>query len=305
VESPAQFTRNIHSILFNHYLLPSLLVDPVTGKIVEMNHTAVRFLRLPADRIIGQSLRVLIPPDKSDFLDDMLETVRKHGQSQTIMELRVGRDKFVTAQFDAQSIDTSGGSLLLVTLQGSEGDSGETAVPPAELARMRHHLDGLSELCFGLNNPFQELLSMVELQGNVRLKRAAETASSILRRLRALEEGAMPARKAPKSNPAPAIPYGSPCTKDAVLIIDDDLNIRNLFNNILCQSFPDIHFDLAGDGPAALEAKRLSLSLRAERPGSVEDKFCEAIQGPTTRAVQNWIASHPGVVDYGRAVSSR
>ena len=53
---------------------------------------------------------------------------------------------------------------------------------------------------------------------------------------------------------APRKTYGKPCTQNAVLIVDDDTNVRNLFNNILRIGIPNIELEMANDGQIAVEA---------------------------------------------------
>ena len=70
-----------------------------------------------------------------------------------------------------------GSATLLVTLKGDQrGSLSDTT--DTKVNQLQHHIQSIQELCSGLNNPIQELLSTVELQGNLRLKRVAETSSS-------------------------------------------------------------------------------------------------------------------------------
>ena len=45
-----------------------------------------------------------------------------------------------------------------------------------------------------------------------------------------------------------------PCTKNKILIVDDDINIRNLFNNILRLGIPQATLEMAINGPEAIRA---------------------------------------------------
>lgn len=245
--------QNIYPVLFNHYLEPSLLADSLTGEILEANQAAVRFLRRPPTQLIGQPLTILLPTGQENALDGFLESIRIDGRTQNAVELQLGSGETASSQIIAQSIDMGGSATLLVTLKGDQrGSLSDTT--DTKVNQLQHHIQSIQELCSGLNNPIQELLSTVELQGNLRLKRVAETSSSILRKLRHLENPPGQPRSATQAARVPRKTYGKPCTQNAVLIVDDDTNVRNLFNNILRIGIPNIELEMANDGQIAVEA---------------------------------------------------
>jgi CheY-like chemotaxis protein len=244
---------NIYHTLFSHYLDPSLVVDSTTGEILECNLAAVRFLRLKRDQLLGLSLAQLASTDGDAWLTNFLEAIRVHGQVSARMILRIGNGGSARAEVCADSVDTPEGSLILLTLQGegARGESGEGG--GVQVAELTHRLNAIRELFYGLNNPIQELLSTLELKGNLRLLRVVEETTSILRQLRHIEKPTaplVPADPTPRAGPRGA----KPCTPGSILIVDDELSVRNLFHNILQRGIPNITLEMAGGGTEALAA---------------------------------------------------
>ncbi len=244
---------NIYHTLFSHYLDPCLVVDPANGEVLECNLAATRFLRLKSSQLVGHSIAHLASTDGESWLKNFLEAIRVHGRVSTRMILRIGNGASARADVSADSVDTPEGSVVLLTLlgegaRGEEGDGGSV-----QAAELTHRLNSMRELFYGLNNPIQELLSTLELKGNLRLLRVVEETSSILRQLRHIEK---PMTQLIPADPTPrAVPRGAkPCTPGLMLIVDDELSVRNLFHNILQRGIPDLRLEMAGGGTEALAA---------------------------------------------------
>lgn len=161
----------LYPLLFRHYVDPCLLVDPVNGRILEANCAAVRFLREKRERLAECRLPELVAAGDA-ALAELLEVVRAEGRAAASVQVRVGGGQRRPAEVIAQSVDTPDGTIILFTLRGpakAAAASGEVT----EVARLHHRLKAFRELFYRLNNPIQELLSTVELQGNVRLRRVA------------------------------------------------------------------------------------------------------------------------------------
>jgi CheY-like chemotaxis protein len=75
----------------------------------------------------------------------------------------------------------------------------------------------------------------------------------VLRQLRHIEKPqTVLERPEPARSSSPR--KGRPCTRDSVLIVDDELSVRNLFHNILRRSLPAVGLEMANDGDTALSA---------------------------------------------------
>lgn len=123
----------------------------------------------------------------------------------------------------------------------------------AEKAKAR--LDTITTLAHEINNPLQMLLSMAELEGRRDYLEPLNRMSGVMEKLRSEEDLRAVSYAGDRERyeiPAPA--DTTPARAGAVLIVDDEATIRDVFRNILSAEFPGIEVDCATNGKEAVDA---------------------------------------------------
>ena len=237
---------NPYRSIFYHHCDPILVLDSRTGCVREVNHAAARFLEKEVAEIVDHPFSSLLSrrtlPDAAGFG----EKLRTQGRAEDDWTLALGSGAETTAHIVAQFVQVGTWPSYVVTLR-PPGCTG--VAPPSEDAQTR-----LDALYGELNDPLQEILSWIELQGNIRLRKPAERLTATLRTLRG--EGYRPplANDSERSERFRGFDRRVPCSDNKVLIVDDETNIRNLFNNILRLNVPDISLEMAENGRSAMHA---------------------------------------------------
>ncbi len=238
---------NCYDSIFHHYVDPILVLDTRTGCIRDANLAAIRFLERDMETLVGRPFSSLLsrerPPDAAAFS----ESLRAEGRAEDDWTLHLGSGKESRSHVMAQFMEMGGTPGYVVTLRPPSilREGGAAAI------EAQARIDAL----YGeINDPLQEILSWIELQGNPRLQKPAQRLTETLRTLRG--DGFLP-----PPSPLDAETYRyrtfdrrTPCSENKVLIVDDETNIRNLFNNILRLNVPDLSLEMAENGRRAIHA---------------------------------------------------
>lgn len=121
-----------------------------------------------------------------------------------------------------------------------------------EAAELQARLSLLSNLEYGLNNPLQALLSMVELERRTDYQEHVKQVVEVIRQFHEAMLSMKPivATEAVPEKPAPPSRRESPAK--SVLVVDDEDVIRELFVRILQSHFPDLKVGPASNGAEAV-----------------------------------------------------
>ena len=240
--------------LFNYYLTPCLILDTREGEILALNHAAQRFIRYERKRLIGHKITCLLPKGSTVDSTDLMEQIRMYGHGEAEWDLELGTGEVARTMLSATCFSYSEGQEVLLVLRtvSSEAQSSESL---AKVQRLRDRMEEMKRLNYELNDPLQELISRIELHGDKRYLKPLERITKAMRELRSLEVSTSRAtHTASKARNVMQNDKRVPCTKNKILIVDDDINIRNLFNNILRLGIPQATLEMAVNGPEAIRA---------------------------------------------------
>jgi len=240
--------------LFNYYLDPCIILDLQEGDILALNHAAQRFIRSEKDKLVGRKLSALLPKGSAADPAELMEQIRMFGHGVVEWDLQLGTGEVAKTQLSAACYSYSESQEILLSLRtvSSEVHSRESQ---AKVQQLRERMEEIKRLNYELNNPLQELISRIELHGDQRYRKPLERITKAMREVRSLD---VPPPKATDTiSKARTIRNDDkriPCTKNRILIVDDDINIRNLFNNILRLGIPQATLEMAINGPGAIRA---------------------------------------------------
>ena len=240
--------------LFNYYVDPCLILELQKGDILAMNHAAQRFIRSKKNKLIGRNLSALLPQGSTADPAELMEQIRMFGQGVVEWDLELGTGEVARTLLSASCYSYSEGQEIMLILRTVSSETQSREVK-AKVQQLRKRLDEMKRLNYELNNPLQELISRIELHGDERYRKPLERITKAMHDLRALD---IPAPKATDTTSKARILRTDdkriPCTKNNILIVDDDINIRNLFNNILRLGLPDATLEMAVNGREAIRA---------------------------------------------------
>lgn len=228
--------------IFDLHADPLLILDARTGSILQANPAAAHFLHQDHDDLVetpfSSFLSAATPPDSAGFLQEL----RDQGRAVDQWVLVNARGEEQPTTVIAQSLPADSGPAYLITLRRP------TAAAADDAARESRR----DQLYGDIHDPLQEILSWIELEGNVRLKKPAQRLTEILKELRG--HGFLPPPLPPAAGQVRGFDRRVPCAHNKVLIVDDETNIRNLFNNILRLNVPNLSLEMADNGRTAMHA---------------------------------------------------
>jgi PAS domain S-box-containing protein len=239
-------------LFFNHFLDAILVVDATTGRITKVNDSAVRFFLYPRDELVCSDFHMLFPPAKDSDEGHLVGNLRVHGHAFYEQAFLRSDGVAVVADLSAAMVMWQGHeSILIILRDAAERKAFEERLHAAEEAEGR--LEMIAELNHEINNPLQELLTRVELDGDDRYRDPVLRIADVLRRLREQE----PAIRAVATAEPPAAKVTEetlePCVTNAVLVVDDEPSIRSLLEKVLRRGMPMVSIDTAASGVEALE----------------------------------------------------
>jgi PAS domain S-box-containing protein len=239
-------------LFFNHFLDAILVVDATTGRITKVNDSAVRFFLYPRDELVCSDFHMLFPPAKDSDEGHLVGNLRVHGHAFYEQAFLRSDGVAVVADLSAAMVMWQGHeSILIILRDAAERKAFEERLHAAEEAEGR--LEMIAELNHEINNPLQELLTRVELDGDDRYRDPVLRIADVLRRLREQE----PAIRAVATAEPPAAKVTEetlePCVTNAVLVVDDEPSIRSLLEKVLRRGMPMVSIDTAASGLEALE----------------------------------------------------
>ena len=250
--------------LFNHYLDPILILNPADGIIVGVNEAAIRFLQRRREALVGQHLSALLAEGSQMSSSELMEQIRVFGNAKTEWNLALGAGETAQTGLQATSFSFDSGQAILLRLAGPATDGTEAGESTA-LQHLRDQYQRVQNLTHELTNPLQELVSMIEFHGVEQYRKPIERIANTMQHLRAIDiEKAEVRTERPNAEPVLNNDNRVPCSRKRVLIVDDELNIRNLFNNILSLGLPGVTLDMATNGREAIasfEARHHELIL--------------------------------------------
>ena len=238
--------------LFNYYIDPCLILDLQQGDILAMNNAAQRYIRSEKNKLIGRNLSALLPKGSTANPTELMEQIRMFGQGVVEWDIELGTGEVAHTLLSATCYSHSEGQeiMLLLRTVSSEVPSHEAQ---AKVQQLRERMEEMKRRNYELNNPLQELISRIELNGDERYRKPLERITKAMHDLRSLD---IPPPKATDTSSKARILRTNdkriPCSKNRILIVDDDINIRNLFNNILRLGLPKARVEMAVNGPEAI-----------------------------------------------------
>ena len=247
-------------VAFDQHPEATLLMDMNSSLITSANTKATALLKRSKSEMEGLPFATLLPADHKANTSEFSNTLLQQGRAEDSWELQVGEEQTARFHVTATRVEQGGQNWVLLTLREQKQSTNSTHAQN----NIQQQVDLLTQQYAQLNDPLQEMVSWIELKGDPRLKRPAEKLTKMLHSLRC---ATVPQDLTPSSEldtichpPARRIP----CTENTVLIVDDETNIRNLFNNMIRLGIPDVALDMAAGGQEALkifEEKHHSLIL--------------------------------------------
>jgi len=236
---------------FTHHPEATVLMDMSTGLIMALNDQASSILDRPGKDMEGLPFSVLLPAEHRADTSTFSQQLRQTGKAEDLWDLQVGTTSTKLFRVAAERIDANAHCWILLTIreQAPEQETADASSP------LREKLDQMAEKYAELNDPLQEIVSWIELQGDARLKRPAARLTEMLQSLYT-PDGDSYDNFCDEPETIVRMPSNRrvPCAKNTALIVDDETNIRNLFNNMIRLSIPDITLDMASTGKEALKA---------------------------------------------------
>ncbi len=126
-------------------------------------------------------------------------------------------------------------------------------------AKDKSRLDTVSTLAYEINNPLQILLSMVEMDQKDEYRKQVERILEVISKMQQgdiLEQTPAESSRPPTEfTPPAAAPATSltPCNKDCILIVDDEVSLRTIFGQLIETFLPDINVSYAENGKEAVQ----------------------------------------------------
>ena len=240
------------NLIFNHFLDAIIVVASGSGMIMDANESALRFLKYPTDELISSDFRMLFPPEAESDRDQLVGRLRVHGHAFSEQAFRRSDGAVVTADLSAVMVTWRGHDAILIVLRdAAERKAFEERLHAAEEAEGR--LEMIAELNHEINNPLQELLTRVELDGDDRYRDPVLRIADVLRRLREQEPAIRAVAEAEPPVAEVTAETLEPCATNAVLVVDDEPSIRSLLEKVLRRGMPMVSIDTASSGVEALE----------------------------------------------------
>lgn len=239
-------------LFFNHFLDGIIVVEGGSGLIMDANESVLRFLKYPRDELVASDFHMLFPPEADDDKEQLVGHLRVHGHAFSEQRFLRSDGVEVIADLSAVMVTWCGHDAILIVLRdAAERKAFEERLHRAEEAEGR--LEMIAQLNHEINNPLQELLTRVELDGDDRYRQPVERIADVLRRLREQEpaiRAAAEAEKAPVEEPKALL---DPCKPNAVLVVDDEPAIRLLLEKVIKRGVPELTVETACSGVEALE----------------------------------------------------
>jgi len=252
--SALQSTEDRFRVFFNHLLDVSLVIDAESGRILDANTAALANLRYDREELLGQHFTILFPraDARSQDRDDLLEQLHVHGHVFEEQQFCRGDGDILCADLSAVMLRWGGQISVLLSLRDTtERKRAERKRLEGEL--MRTKLETISQLNHEINNPLQELLTRVELDGDDRYRVPVLRIAEVLKRLRDEEAGSdIGGPPSAGATPSTGEHLEDPIAK-RLLVVDDEKHIRELFRRALGRAFPDMTVDIVSNGREALE----------------------------------------------------
>ena len=240
-------------LFFNHFLDGIIVVEGGSGMIMDANESVLRFLKYPRDELISSDFRLLFPAEAEEDKEELTGHLRVHGHAFSEQRFLRSDGEEVIADLSAVMVTWAGHDAILIVLRdAAERKAFEERLHKAEEAEGR--LEMIAQLNHEINNPLQELLTRVELDGDDRYREPVERIADVLRRLREQEpaiRAAAEAEELPPKEPEPS-PLEA-CKVNAVLVVDDEPAIRHLLEKVIARGLPDISVETASSGVEALD----------------------------------------------------
>jgi len=246
-----------HELLESVY--DAVVITDLAGRICEVNHRAVEFLRFELRELKSMHIFSLIMGAD----DSLLDTIRQNVDDERFTLAEATCERKDGTRFPAEiAINlihiSKRGELCFFIRDVSLRKEAEDALLKAnsELIRaekMKGRLDTITTLSHEINNPLQMLLSMVELEGNHRYKAPLDRIISVLRELRKQEDletvhyaGGMERYKLSEEK------LLMTCTPARILIADDEKPLRDMFGEAIGTDIEEVKIDYAANGEEAL-----------------------------------------------------
>jgi len=240
------------STFFDNNLDAIIMVNSETGQIEDVNAGAVRCLGYTREFLLGEHFSIIFPPKLRDKRKDVIERISIHGYVFEEQAFLLSNGATMFADLSAVMVQTATTGVIMMTLRDvAERKRDQDA--RLRLESLKARLDAISKLNQDINNPLQELLSRVEVAGeNDIYREPVMRITAVLRRLREEEKAALADLEQAESRTLEPIKPEA-AEEPTVLIVDDEAQIRLLFNAILTRKFPGLSIDVAVSGEEAVE----------------------------------------------------
>ena len=122
------------------------------------------------------------------------------------------------------------------------------------MERIKTRMDTITTLAHEINNPLQSLMGMIEGDKNIRYARPLNRIVAVMQEMCQNEE-LKSVKYAGSSNRLALLPPDTlRCTARHLLIVEDELTLRNYFSSLLREKIPDLVIDCVENGAEALES---------------------------------------------------
>lgn len=236
----------------------AILITSVHGDIAEVNARAEEFFLLDSDDLCKSRMQHLISGFNDNVLSNVFESLEE--REHIILDAYCIRDDGTTfpAEIAVNKIYLTSDCQLCFSVRNiearkeAEGRLAEANEQLVRVEKVRARMDTITTLAHEINNPLQMLLSMVEIDNNVRYAAPLDRIVEVIKKLQREEElkivryaGAGERFEVPLSDLVP-------CNPKRLLIVDDETAIQKIFKNILAKEFPDMEIECAGSGEEAV-----------------------------------------------------
>jgi CheY-like chemotaxis protein len=230
-----------------------MILNYMTGTIIAVNGAALRFLRREESEFVGRDLSVLFPGQGPAALAELMEEIRMFGHANAECMVALGSQQMAETQVHATAYAFEGSQEILLTMRASSQGAQSTQDAENKIRKLRTLIEEMKRLNYELNNPLQELISVLELQWGQSYQKPIERITRSMSELRSLCSPAATTRPT-ISKPRTVLTNDNrvACTKNRILIVDDESSIRNLFTHILQVGLPEATLDTATGGAEAL-----------------------------------------------------
>lgn len=240
-------------LFFNQFLDSIIVVDASSGIIVEANESAFRFLKYRRDELVSSKFHVLFPvPEADRDRKQIIKKLQVHGHAFAEQWFLRHDGETVTADLSAVMVTWRDRNAILIVLRDSaERKKFERHIRETEVIKGR--LNIIAQLSHEINNPLQELVSRMDLNGDDRYREPMQRIENVMRKLR--EQA--PLSKEQQEDKAVEIEDEAkplePCKANTILVVDDEPAIRGLLKTVLERRLSGITIDIASSGKEALK----------------------------------------------------